>query len=111
LLCSRLIPQQRQFSEFHDVRALELSISPIERMEQSLFDLLHLLSAADAAVLALVEHALDPDGTPAQFFAASHVRHELQQARAVIVSAQQQLAHTFAAVPALTCEPTEALVT
>jgi hypothetical protein len=76
-------------------------LCPAERMEQALFDLLHLLSAADAAALALVEYALDPDGIPAQFFAASNVRHELQQARAAVLSAQQQLAQAFAAVAAL----------
>jgi hypothetical protein len=86
-------------------------VSLVERMEQALFDLLHLLSAADAAALALVEHALDPDGTPAQFFAACNLRHELQQARAAVLSAQQQLGPLFVAAPAPTCEPTQALVT
>jgi hypothetical protein len=87
------------------------SLSPVEQMEQALFDLLHLLSVADAAALPLVEYALDPDGTPAQFFAACNLRHELQQARAAVLSAQQQLGPLFVAAPAPTCEPTQALVT
>jgi hypothetical protein len=74
--------------------------APVERLEQALFDLLHLLTAADAVVLALVEQTLDPDGTPAQFFAASRLQHALWQARAAVVSAQQQLTDVFAFVPA-----------
>jgi hypothetical protein len=86
-------------------------VSPVERMEQVLFDLLHLLSAADTAALALVEHALDPAGTPMQFFAASNVRHNMQQARAAVVNAQQELAKAFAGAPTVALETTGVLAT
>lgn len=65
--------------------------SAVERVEQRLFDLLHLLAVAEQAALALVEQSLDPDGSAAQFFAACEVRHELQQAREHMLRAQQLL--------------------
>ena len=76
-------------------------LSPSEQMEQALFDLLHQLTAADRLAFALVEGALDPDGTAAQFFAACDLSHELRQARAAVERAQQLLAQAFCAEPVL----------